>query len=84
MGYKFVYPVEDVERLSDRRGRVLPDVFLLPRDATLVDLATAIHSDLPKYLLYGIDVRTGIKLPKDYILHDRDVIHLVLARRRGR
>lgn len=84
MGYKFVYPVEDVERLSDRRGRVLPDVFLLPRDATLVDLANAIHSDLPKYLLYGIDVRTGIKLPKDYILHDRDVIHLVLARRRGR
>jgi len=83
MGYKFVYPVEDIERLSDRRGRVLPDVFLLPRDATLVDLASVIHSEFPKYLLYGVDVRTGIRLPKDYVLHDRDVIHLVLAKRRG-
>ncbi len=85
MGYKFVYPVEDIERLSDKRGRVLPDVFLLPRHATLMDLAEAIHSDFPKYLLYGVDVRTGIKLPRDYVLHDRDVVHLVLARRqRGR
>ena len=84
MAYKFVYPVEDPEKLTDRRGRVLPDVHLLPRDATLLDLASEIHSDFVKYLLYGIDVRTGLKLPRDYILHDRDVVHLVIARRRGR
>lgn len=82
MGYKFIYPVEDVDKFSDRRGRVLPDVFLLPRGATLMDLAAHIHSEFPKYLLHGIDVRTGIRLPRDYVLHDRDVIHLVLARRR--
>jgi len=84
MAYKFVYPVEDPERLSDKKGRILPDVHLLPRDATLLDLAGEIHSEFPKYLLYGIDVRTGLKLPRDYILHDRDVVHLVITRRRGR
>ncbi len=81
MGYKYVYPVHDIERLSDRKGRVLPDVYLLPRDADLEDLAGEIHTTLRKNLIHGIDVRTGIKLPKNYILHDRDVIHLVVARR---
>jgi ribosome-binding ATPase YchF (GTP1/OBG family) len=80
--YKYVYPVEDPEKLTDKKGRVLPDVFLLPRDASLVDLAREIHTELAKNLLYGIDVRTGLKLPKDYILHDRDVIHLVTATRK--
>ncbi|RLG62827.1 hypothetical protein DRN84_00850, partial [Candidatus Geothermarchaeota archaeon] len=84
MAYKFVYPVEDIEHLSDKKGRVLPDVHLLPKDATLIDLAGEIHSEFPKYLLYGVDVRTGLKLPKDYILHDRDIVHLVLARRQRR
>lgn len=81
MGYKYVYPVEDIERLSDKRGRVLPDVFLLPRNASLHDLAYEIHTEIAKNLIYGVDVRTGLKLPKDYILHDRDVVHLVFAKR---
>jgi len=82
MMYKYVYPVEDPKSLTDKRGRVLPDVFLLPRDATLMDLAKEIHTEIAKKLIYGIDVRTGLKLPKDYILHDRDVIHLVTATRK--
>ncbi len=82
MKYKYVYPVEDPNNLSDKSGRVLPDVFLLPRDATLVDLAQEIHTELAKHLLYGIDVRTGLRLPKDYVLQDRDVIHLVTAARK--
>ncbi len=82
MGYKYVYPVEDPEHLSDKRGHILPDVFLLPRYATLLDLAYDIHTEIAKNLLYGVDVRTGLKLPKNYILHDRDVIHLVFAKRR--
>ncbi len=84
MGYKFVYPVEDPERLTDRAGHVLPDVFLLPRNATVLDLAYEIHTELGRNLIYGVDVRTGLKLPKDYILHDRDVIHLVVSRRGGK
>jgi hypothetical protein len=84
MGYKYIYPVEDIERLSDKKGRVLPDVFLLPRNATLTDLAYEIHSFIGRNLVGGVDVRTGLHLPKDYILHDRDVIHLIVSRRGGR
>jgi hypothetical protein len=84
MGYKYIYPVEDVERLSDKKGRVLPDVFLLPREASLIDLGYEIHSYIGKNLVGGVDVRTGLQLPKDYVLHDRDVIHLLVSRRGGK
>jgi ribosome-binding ATPase YchF (GTP1/OBG family) len=80
-----VYPVEDPKRLSDKAGRVLPDVFLMPENSTLKDLAEQIHTDLAKNLLHGIDVRTDIRLPVDYVLRDRDVITLVTAaKRKGR
>lgn len=82
MAFKYVYPVEDINSLSDKSGRILPDVFLLPRDASLLELANEIHTELAKKLIYGVDVRTGLKLPKDYLLHDRDVIHLVTAARK--
>jgi hypothetical protein len=82
MAFKYVYPVEDTKNLSDKSGKVLPDVFLLPRDASLMDLAGEIHTELAKKLIYGVDVRTGLKLPKDYLLHDRDIVHLVTATRK--
>lgn len=82
LGFKYVYPVEDPKSLSDKMGRVFPDVFLLPKDASLIDLAEEIHSEIAKKLLYGIDIRSGLKLPKNYVLHDRDVIHLVTAARK--
>lgn len=74
-----VYPVEDVEKLSDRKGSVLPDVFLVPYDATVRDLAGQIHSDLAKTMIYAIDARTKIRLPTDYKLKDRDVVKIVAA-----
>lgn len=77
-----VYPVEDPEKLTDKKGNVLPDAFLMPQNATLLDLAMEIHSDLAKGLLYGIDARTSLRLPKDYVLRDRDIITLVSTTRR--
>jgi hypothetical protein len=46
-------------------------------------LARAVHSELEKGLLYAIDVRTGLHLPVDYELKDRDVLSLVSATRKG-
>ena len=77
-----VYPVEDVEKLSDKKGNVLPDVFLIPPNASLVELAADIHSELAKTLLYAIDVRSKIRLPIDYRLKDRDVVRIVAASKR--
>jgi small GTP-binding protein len=78
-----VYPVADPEKLTDKSGNVLPDVYLLPAGSTLDDLARAVHTDLHKGLLYAVDVRTGVHLPKDYNVRDRDVLSLVSTARRG-
>ncbi len=74
-----VYPVEDAEKLSDRKGNVLPDVFLVPFTASVADLAAQIHTELAKTMIYAIDARTKIRLPADYRLRDRDVVTIVAA-----
>ena len=74
-----VYPVADNKNLADKKGRVLPDLFLLKDGATINDLAKEIHSDLTKGLLYGEDLRYNLRLPTDYQLRDRDVVSLVSA-----
>lgn len=82
MGMNAVYPVEDEVRLSDKKGNILPDVFLVDSTATVKDLAREIHSDLARTIIHAVDVRTGIRLPTDYVLRDRDIVKLVAAARR--
>jgi hypothetical protein len=74
-----VYPVEDEGKFSDGKGNVLPDAFLVPYNASVVDLAGQIHSDLAKTMIYAVDARTKIRLPTDYKLKDRDVVKIVAA-----
>ncbi|MCS7132646.1 MAG: redox-regulated ATPase YchF [Aigarchaeota archaeon] len=78
-----VYPVYDVQKLSDRHGNILPDVYLMHDGATIADLAREVHSELAEGLLYGIDARTGLRLPASYKLKDRDVLSMISARKRG-
>jgi len=74
-----IYPVAIPEKLSDKNGRVLPDLILLKDGSTIVDLAKEIHSDLIKGLLYAKDIRYNLRVPTNYQLRDRDVISLVSA-----
>jgi hypothetical protein len=74
-----IYPVANESKLSDKKGRILPDLILLKDGATINDLAKEIHSDLTKGLLYGKDLRYNLRLPVDYQLRDRDVVSLVSA-----
>lgn len=74
-----VYPVEDPTKFSDKKGNILPDVFLVPANATVKELAEQIHSELAKKMIYAIDARTGLRLPVNYILRDRDIINIVSA-----
>ena len=74
-----IYPVADPENLSDKKGRVLPDLVLLKDGATVVDLAKEVHSDLVKGLLYAKDLRYNLRIPINYQLRDRDVICLISA-----
>lgn len=81
LGMNAVYPIEDTETLSDKKGNVLPDVFLVPFDSTVSHLAAQIHSELARTMIYAVDARTKIRLPTDYRLKDRDVIKIVAAGR---
>jgi ribosome-binding ATPase len=78
-----VYPVSDLSKFSDKSGNVLPDVYLMHDSSTVADLALSIHSDLARGLLYAIDARTGLRLPVEYQLKDRDVLSIVSASRKS-
>jgi ribosome-binding ATPase YchF (GTP1/OBG family) len=74
-----IYPVEDQAKFSDKKGNVLPDAILVPYNATLSDVAGQVHSELAETMIYGIDAKTGVRLPADYVARDRDVIKIVAA-----
>ncbi|KSW11425.1 translation-associated GTPase [Pyrodictium occultum] len=74
-----VYPVEDANKYSDSRGRILPDAYLVPRGTTARELAYMIHTDLGRTFLYAINVKTKIRVGEDYVLQDNDVIKIVAA-----
>jgi ribosome-binding ATPase YchF (GTP1/OBG family) len=78
-----VYPVENVEGLSDHDGRILPDVHLVPYGTTVREFAYKIHTELGEGFIHAVDVRTKRRLGEDYILQDRDVIKIFSAKRRA-
>jgi ribosome-binding ATPase len=77
-----VYPVEDLEHLSDHNGRVLPDVYLVPRGITAHAFAYIIHTELGENFLYAINAKDKRRIGEDAILKDRDVISIVSTQKR--
>ncbi len=78
-----VYPVEDSEHFSDHKGRVLPDVYLVPYGTTVKQLAYIIHTELGESFIHAIDVRRKNRIGEDYVLKNRDVVSIVSAKKRG-
>ena len=78
-----VYPVEDLERLSDHMGRVLPDAYLVPYGTTARQLAYIIHTELGEGFIYAVEAREKKRLGEDYTLRDRDVVSIASARKRA-
>jgi ribosome-binding ATPase YchF (GTP1/OBG family) len=77
-----VYPVADAKNLSDKHGNILPDVYLMESGSTIADLAKTVHTDLAKGILYGVDARDGLHLPRNYTIKDRDILSIVSAKKR--
>jgi ribosome-binding ATPase YchF (GTP1/OBG family) len=74
-----VYPVEDESKLTDKKGNILPEAYLLNEDSTAKDLAHVIHGELGKGFLFAIDVRTKRRLGADHKLKNNDVVKIVSA-----
>jgi ribosome-binding ATPase YchF (GTP1/OBG family) len=78
-----VYPVEDLEHLSDHNGRVLPDAYLVPKGTTARQFAFIIHSELGESFIYAVNARDKRRIGEDAILEDRDVLSIVSAKKRA-
>ncbi len=78
-----VYPVEDVEHLSDHTGRVLPDAYIVPYGTTARELAYLVHTELGESFIHAIEAHGKKRVGENYVLKDRDVISIVSAKKRG-
>ncbi len=76
--YIAVFP-GGINNLKDRKGRVLPDCFLMPKGSTVLDFAFKIHTDFGKNFLYAMDVRTRKRISGEQKLKNRDVIEIISA-----
>ncbi|MFH1750067.1 MAG: YchF-related putative GTPase [Candidatus Micrarchaeota archaeon] len=74
------YPVEDEVHFSNHFGKVLPDAVLLRKGSKAFDLASKIHSDLAKHMLYAVDAEKKMRISKDADLHDGQIVKIVSAR----
>ncbi len=77
-----VYPVDDEHKLTDKKGNVLPDAYLVPKGTTAREFAYVIHTDLGESFIHAIDARTKRRLGEDYALKGGDVIRIVAAKGR--
>ncbi|HEV51386.1 MAG TPA: TGS domain-containing protein, partial [Thermoprotei archaeon] len=75
-----VYPVEDANKYSDSKGRVLPDAYLVRSGTTPKEFAYKIHTDLGEGYLYAVDAVTKQRLPEDKPLKNRVVIKIVSSK----
>jgi hypothetical protein len=78
-----VYPVEDVEHLSNHEGKVLPDAYLVPYGTTARQLAYIIHTELGEGFIYAVEARAKKRVGEDYVLKDRDVLSIASAKKRA-
>jgi ribosome-binding ATPase len=78
-----VYPVEDIEHLTDHNGRILPDAYLVPKGVTAHQFAYIIHSELGDNFLYAIDARDKRRIGESAVLKDCDVVSIVSTKKRA-
>ena len=78
-----VYPVEDLEHLSDHNGCILPDTYLVPNGTTARQFAYIIHTELGESFIYAMDARDKRRIGEGAVLKDRDVISIVSAKKRS-
>ena len=76
LGYISVYPVENENKYTDKKGNILPDAHLLPAGSTVLELAYKIHSDIGDNFVGAIDCKTGMKVARDHVLADGDVVKI--------
>ncbi|MFH1802556.1 MAG: redox-regulated ATPase YchF [archaeon] len=65
-----IFPAGD--KLTDSKGNVLPDCYLMKKGSTALDFAFRLHTDIGKNFIKAVDVRTKRAVGKEYELKHRD------------
>ncbi|MBD3361562.1 redox-regulated ATPase YchF [Candidatus Woesearchaeota archaeon] len=76
LDYIAIFP-GGVNKLSDSKGNILPDCFLIPSGSTALDFAYKLHSDFGDNFIRAIDVKTKRTVGKDHVLKNGDVIEII-------
>lgn len=71
-----IYPAGST-KLTDSKGNVLPDCFLMPPGSTALDFAYRLHSDIGKSFVKAIDVRTKQAVGKEYLIKSGDGLEIM-------
>ena len=73
--YVAVYPAG--AKLSDSKGNILPDCFLMPPGTTALDFAFRLHTDIGKNFVKAIDIRTKQAVGKEHKLKNGDGLEIL-------
>jgi len=74
--YIAVYPAG--AKLSDSKGNVLPDCYLMPPGSTALDFAFRLHTDIGNNFVKAIDVRTKQAVGKEHLLKNGDGFEIMV------
>jgi len=77
LDYIAVFPVDNANKLTDSKGKILPDCFLLPPGSTALDFAYHLHTDFGTNFIKAIDAKTKQILGKNHKLENRDTVEIV-------
>lgn len=77
LGMIVVYPVENENKFSNKKGAILPDAFLVPKGSTVIEMAAAVHTDLAKNFISAVDAKTKRRVGADHQLKDGDIIKII-------
>ncbi|MCU0642580.1 MAG: redox-regulated ATPase YchF [archaeon] len=75
MKYIAVFPAG--AKMTDSKGNVLPDCYLMKHGSTALDFAFRLHTDIGKNFVKAISLRTKQAVGKDYVLKHRDGIEII-------
>lgn len=78
--YIAVYPVENENKFSNKKGEILPDVYLIPSGSTALDMAYKVHTDIGKHFIGAIDARTKKRVSADHKLKHNDIISILTSK----
>jgi len=63
--------------MTDSKGNVLPDCYLMLKGSTALDFAYKLHTDIGDGFVKAIDIRTKKAVGKDYVLKHRDGLEIM-------